>query len=57
MEDDFRTIQKALETGEDTLFEVSRRRLPNELSASVEQTRAQLAAARAALVRRGLLSV
>ncbi|MCG3182341.1 MAG: hypothetical protein ICCCNLDF_00403 [Planctomycetes bacterium] len=51
MEDDFRTIQKALETGDDTLFEVARQRLPGELASSVEHTRARLAEALAALVR------
>ncbi|MCB9895393.1 MAG: hypothetical protein H6839_13160 [Planctomycetes bacterium] len=51
MDENFRTVQRALETGSDVLFEVARQRLPEELAETVEATRRQLAEAQTALVR------
>jgi len=51
MDENFRTVQRALETGNDVLFEVARQRLPEELAETVEATRRQLSDAQAALVR------
>ncbi|MCA8919820.1 MAG: hypothetical protein KDB68_13675 [Planctomycetes bacterium] len=51
MEDYFRSIQHALETGDDTLFEVGRQQLPESLAETVEATRTEIVNALAALVR------
>lgn len=51
MESDFDIISRAIDQSDDTLFEVSRRKLPEELAQNVDDVRKQLARARASLVR------
>ena len=51
MEDNFRKIQRALESGNDVLFEVSRNQLPVEQAEALQRTREQMTEALAALVR------
>ncbi|MCA8912365.1 MAG: hypothetical protein KDB82_11720 [Planctomycetes bacterium] len=51
MEEYFRQIQQALESGDDTLFEVGRQPLPEDLADTVETTRKRIVDALAALVR------
>jgi hypothetical protein len=51
MEETFRKIQRALEAGNDALFEASRGRLEPEVAESIQQTRELMTAGLAALVR------
>jgi len=51
MHDTFRTIQRALEAGNDALFEASRGKLEPEAAAGIQRTRELMTEALAALVR------
>lgn len=51
MEDNFRTIQRALEAGNDALFEASRGHLALEVAENIQTTRELMTDALAALVR------
>jgi hypothetical protein len=51
MNEDFRTIQRALEAGNDALFEASRGRLEPEVVENIQKTRELMTQALAALVR------
>jgi hypothetical protein len=51
MDNNFRTIQRALEAGNDALFEASRAKLSDEQAEALQRTRELMTDALAALVR------
>ena len=51
LEENFRKIQRALEAGNDALFEASRAKLPPEQAENIQATREMMSQALAALVR------